>query len=219
MQGIPRRIERAFTLIELMVVVAVVAVIILLAAPSMGDLIGMYRLRAINDQLVTDLQYMRSEAISRNQYVGFIQRNEAGESLSCYVVFSSSVDPQRLARLDETRCNCASPVGSVCTGTQREMRTVQIPRDLSVQIRVHSGQRWLLAMSPITGGAEFKPIDTSLIPNNEYCVEVTRTPRGRLRTGVSRAGRPTVCSPDSSVIGVPACPPHDPAVKNCEIIP
>lgn len=218
MQITANRLQRAFTLIELMVVIVVVGVILVLAAPSMSDFIGMQRLRAINDQLVTDLQYMRTEAVSRNQFTGFIVRNNVGDSLTCYVIFASSVSPLEYTALNPGACNCSNAVGSVCTGTQRELRTVQVPRDLSIALRVHSSQPPLLIMSPVSGGAQFYDPDTLIVGGLEYCVEVTRTPRGRLRTGINPSGRATVCSPDGSVPGVPVCAAYDATVRNCQVI-
>ncbi|HRC39206.1 MAG TPA: prepilin-type N-terminal cleavage/methylation domain-containing protein, partial [Rubrivivax sp.] len=48
--------QAAFTLVELMIAIAVVAVVLVLAAPSFRELIEMQRLRSVNAQLVTDLQ-------------------------------------------------------------------------------------------------------------------------------------------------------------------
>ncbi|MBL0296209.1 MAG: hypothetical protein IPQ21_03190 [Betaproteobacteria bacterium] len=56
---------RPLTLVELMVVVAVVAIVLTLAAPSFRDFILLQRLKGINAQLVTDLQFARSEAVAR----------------------------------------------------------------------------------------------------------------------------------------------------------
>ena len=58
-------VRRGFTLVELLIVVAVVAIILVVAAPSFRDMILMQRLRSITAQLVTDLQFARNEAVSR----------------------------------------------------------------------------------------------------------------------------------------------------------
>lgn len=211
-------VRRAFTLVEMLVVMALLAIIVMLVAPNMSDMIGMQRLRAINDQLATDFQYLRSEAVSRNQWVGFLPRNVAGEPVSCYVLFTSIADPLNVNALDKSQCNCANGVGSACTagGTQRELRTVQIPRDLSIELRFPVGQRELIIGNPINGGARFEPSGTVTSDGNEYCVEVRRTPRGRLRTSIGRSGRTSVCSPDGSVPGVAVCPAYDATIKNCQ---
>lgn len=208
-------LQRAFTLIELIVVLGLVSVILLLAAPQMTEMIGMQRMRSINDQLVADIQYMRSEAVSRNQFVGLSVRNVSTETLSCYVIFSSADQPLNPLTLDPTACNCANAVGAACTGTQRELRTTQIPRDLSIQLKLPNLQPSWFSVNPISGAMEIRPANSSEFVGNEFCIEVRRSPRGRLRTGVSLGGRPTVCSPDGSVPGVPVCAAFDANLANC----
>ncbi len=216
LHSIARPLRRAFTLVELMVVIALVGIILALAAPSFNDMIGMQRLRAINDQLVTDVQYLRGEANSRNQYMGLVVRNVGGESMSCYTIFSSSTDPLRPTALDPTACNCTNAVGAACGPTQRELRTVQIPRSLNIELRFPPDQGTFAVASPIHGGIEIAAPNTAVFADLEFCVEVRRSPRGRLRTTIGPSGKTSQCSPDSSVPGVPACPAYDAALKNCQ---
>jgi prepilin-type N-terminal cleavage/methylation domain-containing protein len=210
-----RTVQRAFTLIEMMIVIALLAIIVMLVAPNMTEMIGMQRLRAINDQLATDFQYMRSEAVSRNQFMGLLTRNVSGEPMSCYVIFSSS-NPLDPASIDRTLCNCTNAIGSVCSGSQNELRTVQVPRDMSIELRFPVDQSDLVVASPVNGGVRIMPSTTLTTQGYEFCVEVRRTPRGRLRTGIGLSGRTSVCSPDGSVPGVPACPAYDATVRNCK---
>jgi len=209
-------LQRAFTLIEMMVVIALMAIILMLAAPSMTEMIGMQRLRAINDQLVTDVQFMRGEANSRNQYMGLVLRNEAADSMSCYTIFSSIADPLRSSALDRSACNCTNAVGSACGGTQRELRTVQIPRSFSIELRFPPDQGVFAVASPVHGGIEIAAPNTATFTDIEFCVEVRRSPRGRLRTTIGPSGKTSQCSPDGSVPGVPTCPAYSAALKNCQ---
>jgi prepilin-type N-terminal cleavage/methylation domain-containing protein len=213
-----RLTQRAFTLVELMIVMALLGIIAMLAGPSMTEIIGMQRLRAINDQLVTDIQFLRGEAVGRNQYMGFIARNEAAEPMSCYVIFSSIANPLTPAAIDATQCNCTNAVGSVCAspGTQRELRTAQIPRSFSIDLRFPPNQGGHIIANPISGGMDIRPPNSALFDDLEFCVEVRRSPRGRLRTSVNLAGRTSACSPDGSVPGVPVCPAYDATIRNCQ---
>ncbi len=58
-----------FTLIEVMVVVAVLAILLGIAAPSFQSMLDKRRLIGAAEQLYADLQYARSEAIKRNASV------------------------------------------------------------------------------------------------------------------------------------------------------
>ena len=51
-----------FTLVELMIVVALVAILLALAAPSFRETIARNRLEGVAGELSTDFQYARSEA-------------------------------------------------------------------------------------------------------------------------------------------------------------
>jgi prepilin-type N-terminal cleavage/methylation domain-containing protein len=217
-----RAVQRAFTFIEMMIVVAILGVIALLVAPNMNEMIGMQRLRAINDQLVTDMQALRSEAVSRNQVMGFLARNQAGEPMTCYSIISGTSNTLSLPNIggiDKNQCNCTNVVGSVCTGTQRELRTVQLPRDTDIQFMFHPDQRGFVVASPIAGEIVVADPNTAVFQDVEFCIEVRRSPRGRLRTTLGAAGRVSQCSPDGSVTGVPVCPAYDAGLRNCKAVP
>ena len=64
-----RHLVAGFTAIELMVVVAITAILAALAAPSFTPLIESWRVRESTEQLQATLQYARSEAIKRGGQV------------------------------------------------------------------------------------------------------------------------------------------------------
>ncbi len=59
----------AFTLIELMITLAVAAVVLTLGVPSFGRVIEQNQLSAYTNQLVSSLHFARSEAVKRNDFV------------------------------------------------------------------------------------------------------------------------------------------------------
>lgn len=76
----PRKIEGGFTAIELMVVVAILAILVALAAPSFTPLIERWRVRQASDALSSTLYFSRSEAIKRG---GNIVIAKKPNSISC----------------------------------------------------------------------------------------------------------------------------------------
>lgn len=75
-----------FTIIELMIVVAIVGVMVALAAPSLGDLVVRTRLKTAASDLHGSFILARSEAIKRNAVVQVVANNSANWALGWSVV-------------------------------------------------------------------------------------------------------------------------------------
>jgi len=194
------RRQRAFTIVELMIAVALVAVILALAAPAFRDLIVMQRLKGAAATLATDMQYGRSEAVSRGNKVWVFFKYTT--AMSCYSIFTDSVDTP-------TSCDCAHPPGAGrCLDTGNELRTAQVPSDLSIQLAAGQAQPAQFAFDPTTGGISFAPSDSGVPPPAPYKVDASiDTPR-TLRTIVGVSGRPQTCLPAGASVngGYQPCP-------------
>jgi prepilin-type N-terminal cleavage/methylation domain-containing protein len=188
------RAERGFTAIELMVVISVIGVLLMIAAPSFRDFIEMQRLRGVNAELVTDIQYARSEATQRNERVGMVFGGSgSGDArIDCYTVFRHSA----------IGCDCSRPPGTVCAN---ELRTVHIATSRGVQLRRATGMPASFRIDPVGGGlvGHLQEDGTTLA---EYRIEVSGVRRGHLHTSINSATRLQVCTPYGSVHGVPECP-------------
>jgi len=70
----PRSLSRArgFTIIELMIVITILAIFIMLAAPSMGNLVRDQRIKTATGDVYATLAFARSEALKRNTNVAVI---------------------------------------------------------------------------------------------------------------------------------------------------
>jgi type IV fimbrial biogenesis protein FimT len=71
-----------FTLIEVMVVVAIAAILATLAIPSFTAFINSTRQTALVSELVADLNFARNEAVKRNARTLVCARNAAGTACS-----------------------------------------------------------------------------------------------------------------------------------------
>lgn len=69
-----------FSLIEMMITVALMAIVLTLAVPSFRDTIAMNRTTHIANELTADLALARSEAIRRHTPVTVCKRNAAGDA-------------------------------------------------------------------------------------------------------------------------------------------
>ncbi|WP_376690022.1 GspH/FimT family pseudopilin [Wenzhouxiangella sp. EGI_FJ10409] len=74
------RKERGFTLVEMALVVAVLAVILTVAVPALGRFVEQQRLTASANHLVAHLQFARGQAISHNTLVAACP---SSDGLSC----------------------------------------------------------------------------------------------------------------------------------------
>jgi type IV fimbrial biogenesis protein FimT len=209
-----------FSLIELMVVVAVAAIIIGLAAPSFSSYILTQRIRSVHAQLVTDLQFARSEAATRGQFVAVQFQHRAGSTDadgSCYIVFA------RNTPLGNPRyCDCFESDGNRCTNTETaEIRRVLIPNRLNVSVKVpdaistgfSTSGRALVNFDPRSGGYVIGTgAPTSLIEAQGGFVVTTKADAGdssdlrALRITVNGPGRVALCTPAGSPLGGEACP-------------
>jgi type IV fimbrial biogenesis protein FimT len=70
------RFLNGFTLVEIMISIAVLGVLIAIAIPSFSNTIKRYRINAIRDELTASLQMARSEAIRRGVQI-IVMRNTA----------------------------------------------------------------------------------------------------------------------------------------------
>jgi prepilin-type N-terminal cleavage/methylation domain-containing protein len=203
------RSARAITLIELMIALAVIAVLATLAAPSFYDFILVQRLKGINAQLVTDMQFARSEALGRHERNANNTDNvdvqvifspaTSGATLSCYSIYvDSSANPR-------FKCDCTQPPGMRCTQeSTREIRTVQVPVSLGVKLSLPDRQAREFAFVSTTGAIRIGLIDF-VADSPEFHVEASIDGSRRLRTSLGLSGRPSVCSPGGAISGSTPC--------------
>jgi prepilin-type N-terminal cleavage/methylation domain-containing protein len=58
--------RRGFTLLEILVVLAMIAILVSLAAPGMSGMMDSYRVSTASRQLITDLQFAKTKAVTEN---------------------------------------------------------------------------------------------------------------------------------------------------------
>ena len=186
-----------FTLIELLVVVAIAAILLFVAAPSFQRLIETQRLRGIAAQLVTDLQFARAEAVSRNEWVRFSYGTDLS-TMTCYTIFTSAASGQR--------CDCVLGAGNACTDARtKEIKTVQVLNSSRVRFAIPAEQTGAFAFDHLTGSISDIPTDDDSSPLAQFTL-ITKIDAARtLNVTLNSAGRVTTCAPTGSEMGGPAC--------------
>jgi len=100
MQIYPHKLS-GFTLIEMMVAIAIVAILIALAVPSFGTMIERSRLKALAETVYANLQFAKSEALKG-------QQSNAG---NVRVTFKRDGTPQCLGMIrGASDCDCLESV-------------------------------------------------------------------------------------------------------------
>ena len=110
--------QRGFTLVELMVTLALMGVTLAFAVPAFGQLSANYRVRAAGESLLSALHLARAEAVRRNAPVTFtLVGTRAGWSVTdgAGTVIRSRSDSDK-ATLAVAASNAASSVTFLPTG-------------------------------------------------------------------------------------------------------
>lgn len=101
--------QTGMTLIELVVTVTIVAILSAVALPSLKEMIESNRLTALNNQLVSSLNYVRGEAVKRAYEVTMCVRNSTGTGCATSGGFENGwivfVDCDGDNTVDTTGCN------------------------------------------------------------------------------------------------------------------
>lgn len=196
--------RRGFTLIELMVTVAVIIVLMLLALPSFEGLRQRSAIRGADDQLMAFWQQARIEAVKRNSLVkvGVVQANSGAQfCLGAATTTSTS---------DNTPCDCrqATPGSDVCDVARfpSDMGDAQSEwRGVTLGLVTLGGSNWptVSAIKP----AILEPKRTTLTDTNGPGAIMLIGPRGRnsykMNLVVDAFGRAVICDSQSATHHLP----------------
>ena len=171
--------QRGFTLVEACIVMAVLGIITTSAAPSMQGFIDTRRLDGAATQLATDIQYVRSEAVARNQPVRLSFYSNAESS--CYVAHTGL----------SAQCTCAATGPAQCSGDAEQIKTVVLPVAQRVSVAAN------------VGSVLFDPLHGTSTPTGT--LRILGTQGRAVHHVINVMGRVRSCSPLNTVAGYRAC--------------
>ena len=82
-----QRGEGGFTLIELAVVMALVAIMALFVAPAIGEWLDNFHIRQAGREMSSDLQFAKMKAISTGSNCSVVFNQDVGGTVYAYVIF------------------------------------------------------------------------------------------------------------------------------------
>lgn len=180
--------HRGFTLIELMVTIAILAIIASLAAPALGTFVSRSAMRGISADFTLAMQRARSEAINRNMCVTMCMSSNASLSPpKC----TESGDEWGVGWIVFLNPSCDTDI------TTANPKTGTNPLETVVLVREASGPRYSLqngnsgtrsitfsarGNTRSSTGASFNLVDTKVSPsdaiNRTFCLDFA----GRINT-------------------------------------
>lgn len=175
----PPRAARGYTLIELMVVLALIALALSIAVPGWSAVHERQRLRGAAAELASDLQWMRSQALARNEAL----------RLSLYQVDNGSCTVVHTG--NRTDCRCERSGAAICDAGAEALKTSHwLTREkISVQANIAS--------------MAFDPAQGTVTPTGS--IRIVDSRGLGITHVVNILGRIRSCSPSAAISGFQAC--------------
>jgi type IV fimbrial biogenesis protein FimT len=175
----PARRARGVSLIEACVTVSVLAIILGSVAPSFAQMRQRVEIEGIANQLETDIQFARSEAVARAQPLRVTFGSNGSDT--CYMVHTGAAED----------CRCDESGRAECVADVQALKTVHLPA--SGTVRTQSNARSML----------FDGRRGTVSPS--ATVRVIGSDGRALHQVVNVMGRVRSCSPQGSVAGYRSC--------------
>jgi type IV fimbrial biogenesis protein FimT len=186
------RSARGFTLIEMLVAVAIAALLLTITVPSFREFLAKKRVEGVASELATDLQYARSESVARNRLV------QITFGANCYVIHAL---PTTAAAVS-TATSCTQTAASTIGTGETELKTVQLQTGTTALLAAASTFDSIL-FDPVKGLPAFFLGSASAAAG---AVNVTSSVGSwSLSALLSVAGRVSTCSPSATVPGYASC--------------
>jgi type IV fimbrial biogenesis protein FimT len=174
-----RRQQRGLTLIEACIGLAVIGILTATAAPQLNDTLELRVLEGAAAELATDLQYIRTEAVSRREGVRWTLKAVPGGS--CAVIHTGPVNA----------CECAADGAAQCNAPAQLIKST-----------VHPASKGLTVAASVAS-IRIEPTHGMTTPAGT--IRLIRSDGRELHHVVNIMGRTRTCSPGGEVRGYKPC--------------
>lgn len=191
-----RSMPRGVSLIEMVVVVAVLGIVLAVAAPSFTDYIHRKRVEGVAAELVSDIQLLRSQALMKPSATVRNERGVAtalnatirvgtGTAQTCYILFWE---------VASHGCSCNQSPGTACVKSFAEIKTVHLPKAAALTVSTDAADR----------SGRFQAGTPTFAPHG-FAVTISGSRPGSLRVTVDGLGRVSTCTPDGGIPNYATC--------------
>ena len=172
--------KKGFTLIETMVLVALLAILTAIAVPSFKDMMINRRLAGKASEYISHFNWARSLAVSSNEAVNL--HIATGESASCCVVFQGPIND----------CSCNAN-GAVRTTAGNDLPVIVLPHSDGVRVSAQTG----------TATIRINPKQGTISPT---LTTIFTADNGKVIHNISNIlGRTRSCTPTQASFGFRIC--------------
>ncbi len=172
--------QQGVSLVEIMIVVSVMVITMRLAVPSFQEFQERRRLEGYATEMITDIQYVRSEAVTRNKGMRISFGTDTGGT--CYLLHTG----------DAGDCSCSSGGSAQCSDPSNStLKSVGVAASQGVRLQAN------------VASMLFDPIRGTVTPTGS--VNLITNSGKTIRQVVNITGRTRTCSPQGSVSGYTVC--------------
>ncbi len=193
--------QAGFTLVELMVVLAVVLILLLIAVPSFADILDRYRVRGAADAAIALVADARSGSVQSNRDVAV---SFGGTDPAWCIGANGAVAPATLGNVVPAAIPCVCTTSSNCTVLNNATAGSAGQQTLALQSTDYSGVTMGTRPSSFTFSGRFgdvQPLGSSSViftsPKSKYQIQMTVAPLGQA----------SLCTPSGqpAIPGISSC--------------
>ena len=172
--------QHGLTLTELLIAIGIMSILMTLAVPSFDEFLNRRRLEGYAAEMVTNIQYTRSEAAARNKQLRISFGTDTGGS--CYVIHTGGAGSCTCNINGTAQCNDANAA---------TIKSIGLTADQGVNLQAN------------VSSMLFDPVRGTVSPTGS--INFTGSNGKTIRHVINIMGRTRTCSPNSAVNGYSAC--------------
>lgn len=181
MKRFPHPLQGAFTMVEALVVLAIMGILLAVAAPAFDDFVRKKRLEGVTQEFVADINHAKSISATL-QHAGVSVFMNFDAARACYTMY---VDTDRQV------CDCTKPFDQACPKRpERELKTALMPKSGGVKV---------------VGVPSRNKLGEGFVMANNQTVVFSDSEGLSLQVTINRMGHVKVCSLNGKFLGYSSC--------------